>query len=193
MLLTQETMLNESSSKLQSDGRPVSSSVGDGTLSADNMKSDQHPSATPCLTKCLLQRLCSLFRPSRCSTASKTHPMAKKMSASEPASIPQADKVSSHSTTAQHDGPKNDGAKAGTALARPRQYKPQSRGSTLRADKVQAPITASIPKAERVNLTGTMVLSGDWLNFLFLWRFCMLRSIFRGRHAIVFAENCREM
>ena len=146
MLLTQETMFNESFSKLQSDGRPVSSSVGDGTLSADNMKSDQHPFASSCLTKCLLQRLCSFFRPSRCSPASKTHPMAKKMSASEPASIPQADKVSSHSTTAQHDGPKNDGQnrephwhgpdnaspKVVEALSEPTRCKPPSQRASRR-------------------------------------------------------------
>ena len=126
MLLPQETMFNESSTKLQSDGRPVSSSVGDGTLSADNVKSDPHPSASPCLVKCLLQRLCSLFRPTKCSPASNTHPTVEKMLASDPASIPQADKVPSHSTASQPDGPKNDRAKAGPASSRPRQYKPQS-------------------------------------------------------------------
>ena len=120
MLLPQETMFNESSTKLQSDGRPVSSSVGDDTLSADNVKSNQNPSASPCLVKCLLQRLCSLFRPSKCSPASNTHPTAEKQPASEPASIPQADKVSSHSTPSQPDGPKNDRAKEGTASSRPR-------------------------------------------------------------------------
>ena len=138
MLLPQETMFNESSTKLQSDGRPVSSSVGDDTLSADNVKSDPHPSASPCLVKCLLQRLCSLFRPSKCNPASNTHPTAEKQPASEPASIPtaeeqpasepasipQADKVSSLSTTAQPDGPKDDRAKEITASSRPRQYKP---------------------------------------------------------------------
>ena len=97
MLLPQETMFNESSTKLQSDGRPVSSSVGDDTLSADNVKSNQTPPASPCLVKCLLQRLCSLFRPTKCNPASNTHPTAEKMPASDPASIPQADKVSAHS------------------------------------------------------------------------------------------------
>ena len=126
MLLPQETMFNESSTNLQSDGRPVSSSVGDDTLSADNVKSDPHSSASPCLVKCLLQRLCSLFRPTKCSPASNTHPTAEKMLASDPASIPQADKVPSHSTASQPDGPKNDRAKAGPASSRPRQYKPQS-------------------------------------------------------------------
>ena len=125
MLLPQETMFNESSTKLQSDGRPVSSSVGDNTLSADNVKSDPHSSASPCLVKCLLQRLCSLFRPSKCSPASNTHPMAEEHPASNPASIPQADKVSDHSTTAQSHGPKNERAKEGPASSRPRQYKPQ--------------------------------------------------------------------
>ena len=123
MLLPQETMFNESSTKLQSDGRPVSSSVGDDTLSADNVKSDPHPSASPCLVKCLLQRLCSLFRPSKCSPASNTHPTAEKQPASNPASIPQADRVPTHSTTAQPDGPKNDRAKEGPASSRPRDYK----------------------------------------------------------------------
>ena len=126
MLLPQETMFNESSAKLQSDGRPVSSSVGDDTLSADNVKSDPHPSASPCLVKCLLQRLCSLFRPTKCSPASNTHPTAEKQPASEPASIPQADKVPTHSTASQPDGPKDDRAKAGTSSSRPRQYTPQS-------------------------------------------------------------------
>ena len=125
MLLPQETMFNESSAKLQSDGRRVSSSVGDGTLSADNVKSDHHPSASPCLVKCLLQRLCSLFRPTKCSPASNTHPTAEEQTAHEPASIPQADKVSNHSTASQPDGPKNDRAKEGPASSRPRQYKPQ--------------------------------------------------------------------
>ena len=123
MLLPQETMFNESSTNLQSDGRPVSSSVGDDILSADNVKSDPHPSASPCLVKCLLQRLCSLFRPTKCSPASNTHPTAEKMPASEPASIPQADKVSDHCTTSQPDGPKNERAKEGAASSRPRDYK----------------------------------------------------------------------
>ena len=123
MLLPQETMFNESSAKLQSDGRPVSSSVGDDTLSADNVKSDPHPSASPCLVKCLLQRLCSLFRPTKCNPASNTHPTAEKMPASEPASIPQADKVPTHSIAAHPDGPKNERAKAGPASSRPRDYK----------------------------------------------------------------------
>ena len=126
MLLPQETMFNESSTKLQSDGRPVSSSVGDDTLSADNLKSNQNPSASPCLVKCLLQRLCSFFRPTKCSPASNTHPTAEKQPASNPASIPQADKVPAHSTPSQPDGPKNDRAKEGPASSRPRQYKPQS-------------------------------------------------------------------
>ena len=125
MLLPQETMFNESSTKLQSDGRPVSSSVGDDTLSADNVKSNQTPPASPCLVKCLLQRLCSLFRPTKCIPASNTHPTAEEQTAHEPASIPQADKVSNHSTASQPDGPKNDRAKEGAASSRPRDYKPQ--------------------------------------------------------------------
>ena len=125
MLLPQETMFNESSTKLQSDGRPVSSSAGDNTLSADNVKSDPLSSASLCLVKCLLQRLCSLFRPTKCSPASNTHPTAEKMPASDPASNPQADKVPAHSTTSQSDGPKNERAKEGPASSRPRQYKPQ--------------------------------------------------------------------
>ena len=125
MLLPQETMFNESSTKLQSDGRPVSSSAGDNTLSADNVKSDPHSSASPCLVKCLLKRLCSLFRPTKCSPASNTHPTAEKQPASEPASIPQADKVPTHSMAAQPDGPKDDRAKEITASSRPRQNMPQ--------------------------------------------------------------------
>ena len=97
MLLPQETMFNESSTKLQSDGRPVSSSVGDDTLSADNVKSDQTPSASHCLVKCLLQRLCSLFRPTKCSPASNTHPTAEKMPDAEAADTTQAEKVAAHS------------------------------------------------------------------------------------------------
>ncbi len=72
--------------------------------------------------KCLLQRLCSLFRPTKCTPASNTHPTAEKMPASEPASIPQADKVFNHSTASQPDGPKNERAKEGTASSRPRDY-----------------------------------------------------------------------
>ena len=125
MLLPQETMFNESSTNLQSDGRPVSSSVGDDTLSAENVKSDPHPSNSPCLVKCLLQRLCSLFRPSKCTPASTTHPTAEKQPTSDPASNPQADRVPTHSTTAQPDGPKNERAKEGPASSRLRQYKPQ--------------------------------------------------------------------
>ena len=125
MLLPQETMFNESSTKLQSDGRPVLSSVGDGTLSADSVKSDQNPSASSCLVKCLLQRLCFLFWSSKCSPAENTHPTAEKQPASEPASIPQADRVPTHCTTSQSDGPKNERAKEGPASSRPRQYKPQ--------------------------------------------------------------------
>ena len=125
MLLPQETMFNESSAKLQSDGRPVSSSAGDNTLSAENVKSGKRPSASSCSVKCLLQRLCSLFRPTKCSPASNTHPTAEKQPTSEPAGIPQADKVSAHSTTAQSDGPLNDRAKEGAASSRLRQYKPQ--------------------------------------------------------------------
>ena len=125
MLLPQETMFNESSTKLQSDGRPVSSSAGDNTLSAENVKSGKRPSASSCSVKCLLQRLCSLFRPTKCSPASNTHPTAEKMPDSEPASIPQADKVTTHSTASQPDGPKNDRAKEGPASSRPRDYKPQ--------------------------------------------------------------------
>ena len=97
MLLPQETMFNESFAKLQSDGRPVSSSVGDGTLSADNVKSNQTPSASPCLVKCLLQRLCFLFWPTKCSPASNTHPTAEKMPDAEAADTTQAEKVAAHS------------------------------------------------------------------------------------------------
>ena len=97
MLLPQETMFNESSTNLQSDGRPVSSSVGDGTLSADNVKSNQTPSASPCLVKCLLQRLCSLFRPTKCTPASNTHPTAEKMPDAEAAGATKAEKVAAHS------------------------------------------------------------------------------------------------
>ena len=139
MLLPQETMFNESSTKLQSDGRPVSSSVGDDTLSADNVKSDPHSSASPCLVKCLLQRLCSLFRPSKCIPASITHPTAEKQPASEPASIPQADKVPTHSTASQPDGPKNDRAKEGPASSRPRQYKPIGSEASLGPTRCKPP------------------------------------------------------
>jgi hypothetical protein len=125
MLLPQETMFNESSTKLQSDGRPVFSSVGDGTLSADNVKSDQNPSASSCLVKCLLQRLCSLFWPSKCSPAENTHPTAEEQPASEFACMTRADRVSGHSTASQSDGSKNDRAKEGTASSRLRQYIPQ--------------------------------------------------------------------
>jgi hypothetical protein len=144
MLLPQETMFNESSTNLQSDGRPVSSSVGDNTLSADNVKSDPHPSASPCLVKCLLQRLCSLFRPSKCTHPSNTHPTAEKQPASEPAGMTQADKVPAHSTTAQSDGPKNERAKAGSASSRPRYYKP------IVADASSGP-TRCKPPAQRAS------------------------------------------
>ena len=125
--------------KLQSDGRPVSSSVGDDTLSADNVKSDPHPSNSPCLMKCLLQRLCSLIWPSKCSPASNTHPTAEKQPASEPASIPQADKVPTHSTASQPDGPKNDRAKEGPASSRPRQYKPQGANASSGPTRCKPP------------------------------------------------------
>ena len=97
MLLPQETMFNESSTKLQSDGRPVSSSVGDDTLSADKVKSGQRPSASSCSVKCLLQRLCSLFRPTKCSPASNMHPTAEKMPDTEASGTTKADKVAAHS------------------------------------------------------------------------------------------------
>ena len=97
MLLPQETMFNESSAKLQSDGRPVSSSAGDNTLSADKVKSGQRPSASSCSVKCLLQRLCSLFRPSKCSPASNTHPTAEKMPDAEASGTTRAEKVAAHS------------------------------------------------------------------------------------------------
>ncbi len=97
MLLPQETMFNESSTKSHADGRPVSSSVGESTLSAENVKSDPHPPASPCLVKCLLQRLCSLFRPIKCSPASNMHPTAEKMPDTEAAGTTQADKVAAHS------------------------------------------------------------------------------------------------
>ena len=97
MLLPQETMFNESSAKSYADGRLESSSVGDGTLSAENVKSGQRPSASSCSVKCLLQRLCSLFRPSKCSPASNTHPTAEKMPDTEAAGTTQADKVAAHS------------------------------------------------------------------------------------------------
>ena len=145
MLLLQEILFNESSAKLQSDGRPVSSSVGESTLSADNVKSDHRPSASPCLVKCLLQRLCSLFRPTKCSPASNTHPTAEKQPASEPASIPQADKVPAHSTASQPDGPKNDRAKAGTASSRPRQYKPQGADASSGPTRCKPPTWRASP------------------------------------------------
>ena len=139
MLLPQETMFNESSTKLQSDGRPVSSSVGESTLSAENVKSDQRPSASSCSVKCLLQRLCSLFRPTKCIPASNMHPTADKMPTSDPASIPQADKVSSHSTASQPDGPKNDRAKEGPASSRPRDYRHISAEASLGPTKCKPP------------------------------------------------------
>ena len=118
-------MFNESSTKLQSDGRPVFSSVGDGTLSADNVKSDHKPSASSCLVKCLLQRLCSLFWPSKCSPAANTHPTAEEQPTSESVCMTRADRVSGHSTASQSDGSKNNRAKEGTASSRPRQNMPQ--------------------------------------------------------------------
>ena len=139
MLLPHEPMSNESSTSLQSDGRPISSSVGDNTLSADNVKSNQNPSASPCLVKCLLQRLCSLFRPSKCTHPSNTHPTAEKQPASKPASIPQADRVPTHSTASQPDGPKNERVKEGLASSRPRQYKPQSAEASLGPTKCKPP------------------------------------------------------
>ena len=145
MLLPQETMFNESSAKLQSDGRPVSSSVGDDTLSADNVKSDQHPSASPCLVKCLLQRLCSLFRPTKCSPASNTHPTAEKQPTSEPAGIPQADRVPTHSTASQPDGPKNDRAKEGPASSRPRDYKSIGKEASLGPTRCKSPTWRASP------------------------------------------------
>ena len=145
MLLPQETMFNESSTKLQSDGRRVSSSVGDDTLSADNVKSNQTPSTSPCLVKCLLQRLCSLFRPTKCSPASNTHPTAEEQPASDPASIPQADKVPAHCTTAQSDGPKNDRAKEGPASSRPRQYKPQGSDASSGPTRCKPPTWRASP------------------------------------------------
>ena len=97
MSLPHEPMSNESSTKLQSDGRLESSSVGDGTLSAENVKSDKHPSSSHCSVKCLLQRLCSLFWPSKCNPAENTHPTAEEQPASESACMTRADRVSGHS------------------------------------------------------------------------------------------------
>ena len=150
-------MFNESSTKLQSDGRPVSSSVGDDTLSADNVKSNQTPSASHCLVKCLILRLCSLFRPTKCSPASNTHPTAEKMPASDPASIPQADKVSNHSTTSQSHGPKDDRSKEGTASSRPRQYKPQGTDASSGPTRCKPPTwRASLgPKEWWTSMTAT--------------------------------------
>ena len=157
MLLPQETMFNESSTKLQSDGRPVYSSVGNGTLSADNVKSNQTPSASPCLVKCLLQRLCSLFRPSKCSPASNTHPTAEKMPASDPASIPQADKVSNHSTTYQSHGPKDDRSKEGPASSRPRDYRHISAEASLGPTKCKPPAQRALsgPREWWTSMTAT--------------------------------------
>ena len=157
MLLPLETMFNESSTKLQSDGRPVSSSVGDGTLSADKVKSNQTPPASPCLVKCLLQRLCSLFRPTKCSPASNTHPTAEKMPDSEPASIPQADKVPAHSTTAQSDGPKNERAKEGPASSRPRDYRHISAEASLGPTRCKPPTWRASrgPKEWQTSMTAT--------------------------------------
>ena len=118
-------MFNESSTKLQSDGRLESSSVGDGTLSAENVKSDKHPSSSHCSVKCLLQRLCSLFWPSKCNPAENTHPTAEEQPASESACMTRADRVSGHCTASQSDGSKNNRAKEGTASSRPRQNMPQ--------------------------------------------------------------------
>ena len=140
MLLPQETMFNESSAKLQSDGRRVSSSVGDGTLSAENVKSGKRPSASSCSVKCLLQRLCSLFRPTKCSPASNTHPTAEKQPTSEPAGIPQADKVPTHSTASQPDGLKNERVKEGLASSRPRQYKPQGADASSGPTRCKPPL-----------------------------------------------------
>ena len=157
MLLPLETMFNESSTNLQSDGRPVSSSVGDDTLSADNVKSNQNPSASPCLVKCLLQRLCSLFRPTKCSPASNTHPTADKMPTSDPASIPQADKVPTHCTTSQPDGPKNERAKAGPASSRPRDYRHISAEASLGPTKCKPPAqrASSWPREWQTSMTAT--------------------------------------
>ena len=157
MLLPQETMFNESSAKLQSDGRPVSSSVGDGTLSADNVKSDPHPSASPCLVTCLFQRLCSLFWPSKCNPAENTHPTAEKRPASEPASIPQADKVPTHCTTSQPDGPKNDRAKEGPASSRPRDYRHISAEASLGPTKCKPPAQRALsgPREWWTSMTAT--------------------------------------
>ncbi len=157
MLLPQETMFNESSTNLQSDGRPISSSVGDGTLSADNVKSDPHPSASSCSVKCLLQRLCSLFWPTKCSPASNMHPTAEKQPASEPASIPQADRVPTHSTASQPDGPKDDRAKEITASSRPRQYKPQSAEASLGPTKCNPPAQRALsgPREWWTSMTAT--------------------------------------
>ena len=134
MLLPQETMFNESSTKLQSDGRPVSSSVGDGTLSADNVKSDQHPSASSCLVKCLLQRLCSLLRPTKCSPASNTHPTAEKMPDAEAAGTTQAEKVAAHSEQLIRTARRKIGQKSEPHLLgrddKPRKDAPASSGPT---------------------------------------------------------------
>ena len=118
-------MFNESSSKLQSDGRFESSSVGDGTLSAVNLKSDHHPSASTCLAKCLFLRLCARLWSTKCSLALNTLTTAEEQPASNPTSMTLADKVSSHCIASQSDGPKNDSANEGTASSRPRQYTPQ--------------------------------------------------------------------
>ena len=97
MSLPQEILSNESSTKSYADGRLESSSVGDGTLSAENVKSGQRPSASSCSVKCLLQRLCSLFRPTKCSPASNTPPTAEKMPDTEAAGTTQAEKEAAHS------------------------------------------------------------------------------------------------
>ena len=137
-------MFNESSAKLQSDGRPVSSSVGDDTLSADNVKSHQHSSKSPCFAKCLLLRLCSLFRPTNCNHASNTHPTAEERPASDPASIPQADKVPAHSerliqparrmigqkSETHRHGPDNTPPKDAAAFSGPTRCKPPAQGAS---------------------------------------------------------------
>ena len=157
MLLPLETMPNESSTKLQSDGRLVYSSVGDDILSAENVKSGKRPSASSCSVKCLLQRLCSLFRPTKCSPASNTHPTAEKMPTSEPASMTQADRVPTHSTASQPDGPKNERAKAGPASSRPRDYKPQGTDASSGPTRCKPPAwrASSWPREWQTSMTAT--------------------------------------
>ena len=186
MLLPQETMFNESSTNLQSDGRPVSSSVGEDTLSADNVKSDQTPPASPCLVKCLLQRLCSLFRPTKCIPASNTHPTAEKMPDAEAADTTQAEKVAAHSEQlirtarrmvgqksephllGQDDTPRKDTpASSGPTRCKPPAQRASSGPREYHSQKKQADTCGSAcKKIQRVSLR-TYLISTFWPLMMF--------------------------